>query len=473
MRLCEYLMQPLNRSVLLSDIGMTPALQTAVPVNSTRSGKSRTWGAFLIFGAAAVFFGLGIHDTLFEDESAYISQTFYANLFFSGQLDHKLWLEREAYDLQPLPKYLMGLAFRLSRLPMPGLSNSRKWYDDYHSFGGITSLVAARLTIVPLGALGCMALFAAGAIIKNARVGLFAAVLLMINPLYALHAHRAMSDVPCDAFMVSSLALWLWVWARIWSRGFGFAIVLLPFFAGVLSGLSLSCKLNGFIGVGVIVAWSMATWLAPGLSIGRKLAVSLAAVITVAAALGTCVALNPFLTAHPSGHLKGDARVLLPKKPWERFRCQIDFRQTLSAGQKLNFPNDALYDLSERSKVILLQGFGRFGLFGPRAADSRERFDFRQDWGVVLWLPLVAFGFLELLRLGRAQLRDGQPPAAWALLIWAGCAWAVVTVYLPMAWDRYQLPIQSGNALLVAVGCACLWDRRVRARRVEPAAEGV
>ena len=27
-----------------------------------------------------------------------------------------------------------------------------------------------------------------------------------------------------------------------------------------------------------------------------------------------------------------------------------------------------------------------------------------------------------------------------------------MTVYLPMAWDRYQLPIQSGNALLAARG---------------------
>ena len=27
------------------------------------------------------------------------------------------------------------------------------------------------------------------------------------------------------------------------------------------------------------------------------------------------------------------------------------------------------------------------------------------------------------------------------------------------AWDRYQLPIQSGNAALAAVGITCLWDR--------------
>jgi hypothetical protein len=28
-----------------------------------------------------------------------------------------------------------------------------------------------------------------------------------------------------------------------------------------------------------------------------------------------------------------------------------------------------------------------------------------------------------------------------------------------MAWDRYLLPIQSGNALLAAMGMSALWER--------------
>ena len=34
-----------------------------------------------------------------------------------------------------------------------------------------------------------------------------------------------------------------------------------------------------------------------------------------------------------------------------------------------------------------------------------------------------------------------------------------MTVYLPMAWDRYLLPIQSGNALLAAIAVAAIWAR--------------
>ena len=58
-----------------------------------------------------------------------------------------------------------------------------------------------------------------------------------------------------------------------------------------------------------------------------------------------------------------------------------------------------------------------------------------------------------------SQYRSGRPPTALALVVWAVVAWAVVTVYLPMAWDRYLLPIQSGNALLAAIAVAAIWER--------------
>ena len=53
----------------------------------------------------------------------------------------------------------------------------------------------------------------------------------------------------------------------------------------------------------------------------------------------------------------------------------------------------------------------------------------------------------------------GTPPTAFALLVWAFVSWAVVAAYLPLAWDRYLLPIQAPNALLAAVGLSVLWDR--------------
>ncbi len=112
-----------------------------------------------------------------------------------------------------------------------------------------------------------------------------------------------------------------------------------------------------------------------------------------------------------------------------------------------------------RVKVFGVQGFGRFSPFGPAKSNSEIRYDLSQDWGAVFWWPLVLFGVVQSIRLGRDQLRSGVPPTAIALLIWAAVAWVVVAVYLPMAWDRYMLPIQAPNALLAAVGVSGLWDR--------------
>ena len=97
-----------------------------------------------------------------------------------------------------------------------------------------------------------------------------------------------------------------WPWrARLWSwkrflegrRGVGpwFAAVA----AGVLGGCSALCKLNGILVVAVVGAWAILALGLARISLGRKLAILLAALVTTALVPLTFVALNPFLTAHP------------------------------------------------------------------------------------------------------------------------------------------------------------------------------
>ena len=62
--------------------------------------------------------------------------------------------------------------------------------------------------------------------------GALAAIALMFNPLYRLHAHRAMSDVPSEAFTLVALALFLWWWQRVWCGRYGLATVAAPLLAG-------------------------------------------------------------------------------------------------------------------------------------------------------------------------------------------------------------------------------------------------
>lgn len=175
----------------------------------------------------------------------------------------------------------------------------------------------------------------------------------------------------------------------------------------------------------------------------------------------TMAALNPTLTCRPTGSVRPDLSARAAQNPLDRFREIISYRLESAAGQQnmQKFARDVVKTPRDKVSVFAVQGFGRFGLFGPSRSNSEIRFDAVQDWGLVVWWPVVAFGFFRSFRLGGRQLREGTFPAAFALVIWAVMSWAVVGTYLPMAWDRYFLPLEAPNALLAAVALAPLAER--------------
>jgi 4-amino-4-deoxy-L-arabinose transferase-like glycosyltransferase len=442
-------------------MGITPPLSCARTEDSSQT--SLAWRAAALFVLAAAVFASGILDASFADEYAYINQSFYTDLFLDGRTSDALWLDRLAYDLQPVPKYLIGLALEAANLKMPTPADGSKWYDNYHAFGMRSTLTVARIPFIVLGAIGCAAILACGALLKDRRAGTVAALLLVADPLYRLHAHRAMSDVPCEVFTLVSLGLYLWFCRRLWLGRVGLAAVVVPALAGAFAGLALLCKFTAFLGLMVVAAWSAGSWLVPGLSVSRKACLAGGALAAILVALALAVLLNPFLTARPAPPLANpEARELLNRSIAQRFLFQVDHRTRTSDAQRENMPHNALFTLPEKVEVFLVQGFGRFSPFGPSKSDSTIRSDPRQDWGLILWAPLVLYGIFEAFRLGRAQLQTGQLPAGLALLVWALMSWLVVVAYLPMAWDRYLLPIQSANMLLAALAACSLWDRLSR-----------
>jgi len=419
------------------------------------------WKALALGCAALAVYGSNIHAKPFEDEYAYITQCYYADYLFKGELDHPAWLDFFAYDLQPLPKYLIGLSLISANQPLPGPEDARNWYLKYAHFGPPATLTAARWPSLILGSLGCMALFGCGTLVKDSRLGAIAAILFMVNPLYRLHAHRAMSDVPCEAFVAIALGLALLSWKWAWSDRKPGECILISSLSGLAAGLALQCKFNAFLALMIVAAWTLIGLVATGLRLKHRLTIASGSIMTLAAALAVSLTLNPYLTARPRGFVSPQARHLLKKNPWQRFLFQVRHRVELSEDQQQTFPDDALHTLAERSEVAAVQGFGRFGPIGPTLSNSRVRFDLNQDFGAVFWAPLVLIGLVASIALGQSQWRAAAPPTGIALAVWTALAWLVVTVYLPMAWDRYLLPIQAVNALLAALGATMIWDRLV------------
>jgi hypothetical protein len=109
---------------------------TAQPCAERRGAPPRrTWARAV--GVAVVALGVFGWDLAgerhFVDESAFIAQSYFADLLWRGQRDSAFWLEYPAVDLPPLPKYLIGLALHLAGERSPGREAAFRWSAAWRS----------------------------------------------------------------------------------------------------------------------------------------------------------------------------------------------------------------------------------------------------------------------------------------------------------------------------------------------------
>jgi len=448
----------------MSELSRNPT--TSRPADPPKAAP-RSWpGAVLIGLIAVVAFGFRLsEEPHFVDESAYYSQSYYAELFATGRWNDPAWLEYPAYDLPPLPKYLIGSALKAGGYRMPGPGDAQRWYENtsyrMEPPGGLT---AARLPVAFVGAIGCVAVYGIGVLVAGRGVGFVAALLLLLNPLYRLLSRRAMSDVPCEAFLEVGLFFTLWAWkGTLAGRS---PAALWPGVVGSGSGVALSLlsKMSGILYFPIAATWAVLGVLCP-VPFPRKWPFVVVVAFATVWAVLTFIALDPFLTTRPGQRLPAPVAAVRDLSLVERVRLMFDLRLKVAADQQSMFRHNAVRTPAEKVSVVAVQGFGRFGPFGPAHSDSTRRFDPAQDWGAVAWIPWVAGGAVWAWRRGRHQWASGEPPTCWALLAQFGTALAVVTAYLPMAWDRYFLPLQAPAALLAAGVAVAAGDWVVRAAR--------
>lgn len=434
---------------------MDATSDTTVNVYGDYREKSRSrivTVAGILLGAT-FFVGLA-SEPHFVDESAYVSQAYFGDLFVTGDHDSLMWFEYAAYDLPPLTKYLVWAGLVAGGDARPGPVAMRSWYADTSKrFETPESLTHAR---VPIALCGLITVIAVGHLTHRWRgltAALLAMTLLTVHPLFRTHARRAMADVPTEMGVAVALALVLgaiFEGRRTWVRAAG---------AGLFAGLAASSKLNGLLAGIVIVAWA-------GMAAGRTKALSVG-FAALAALIGAIVflLLNPFLYADPKGLKASNFAQFEPMTVVERGFFLLKHRVDVSAQGQKTFPADALTNVPQKAAALVVQGFGRFSPLGPRRDDSRTRFDPAQDWPIVIWLPWVVAG-------AALAWRDGHNPRTAAgpyLLVWFGAAVVTVGAFLPLAWNRYYLPIVIPSIVL-ASGFADAAIRAVAAR-LKPAPE--
>ncbi len=445
---------------------MTLVVSQVSSARSMRGGVTLAAAVVFLVGSASFLWNLD-REPHFIDESAYISQTYFSTLLFEGRVHDSGWVEYPAIDLPPLPKYLIGLFLSKAGERIPGRDAARAWYlDQSIRCESDAMLRIARYPSVLLGGIGCAAIFAIGRIVwGRTSAGLLAAFFLAINPLYRLHARRAMADVPAEAMILCAIAIAAWAWRAAIQESDGstntpassLGIRLIAWFAaGVFAGLAVLAKLNGGLGLMTVVA--IAFWGArtPRLAKSKRFEFLIAPLVASAAAFVTFAALNPTVYARPAGVPPRAYPGTLEQGVIARCKTIVDHRVEVSRIALSRFPSDALPTLRDKCEVFLVQGFGRFGPFGRAHSDSRIRFDVHQDRGASIWAPIVVAGLLLAAIRGRRRpdetgsAEPQSPPGSQLLIIQTLIAWTTVVSFLPLAWDRYLLSIQPAAALAAA-----------------------
>jgi 4-amino-4-deoxy-L-arabinose transferase-like glycosyltransferase len=441
--------------------------------DSVGTERRRAWvtaiaGLFIFVIALGVFGYDRDAEPLFMDEAAYLSQSFYWDLLRNGRGDDPRWLDYPAYDLPPLSKYLVGASLQAHGVPRPVWMAYLAWYHNpsTESFVTPANLRAARVPSLVMGAIGCVAIFFLGGLGGDRRLGVLSALLLIANPLYRLHARRAMSDVPAESLILAALALGLVLGKHLAEGGrFGLRRAILVVLAGITGGLAVLAKLNGGLCLMTIVLWLAFLGLLRTTTGKTRVIAALSALVLLAASLATFVALNPFVTARPGG--SGGLPLMAPVPPrqsiFERLRVVVVHRIDVSLQGQKGFPKDALTTLPDKIAAVSVQGFGRFGPLGPSHSDSTRRFDSIQDRGAVVWLPIVLIGLCVATVSGVRRVREGKVPVTWAFVVQFLLAIIVVGAFLPLAWDRYFLSIQPASCLMGAIALLWVFDS-VRAR---------
>ena len=418
-----------------------------------------------VLGCLAFAWGLP-GEPIFPDETAYVTQTYFLDLLSPDTRNDWAWLEYHAYDLPPLPKYVFALAEKAAGYPIPDRRTAGRWFRNIRqSLVPPGMIYVARWPVVVFGGLGLAALYVLASLgTGDTRTGALAAVLLTIDPLYRIHAHRAMSDVPTESLLLCAAAFGLHAWQiclgnrRQAGRVLGFLVI-----AGLFLGLATLSKLTGFSAVIVLGALCLLALFASCVPWYQRICFPCAALIAFGVTAGLWFALNPYLTAHPKGtppaDLMGEASP--DQSILERFQYMLRHRVEVSRQAQSTFPHDALPGPVDKVIAVVIQGYGRFGPLGRWDHNSMvpyPHFSWQRDFGACFWVPCVLAGFVLLSWQGLAQYRANLPPSGWAVVLWFSLTTLTVLFFIPLAWDRYYLPVQAPAIVLGSCTLVRIWE---------------
>jgi 4-amino-4-deoxy-L-arabinose transferase-like glycosyltransferase len=360
-------------------------------------------------------------------------------------------------------KNLIGFAWLISGRgadTLPNIYDPAISYAENARVGNVPTsneLSTARIPSALLTALGVIPAFLLGWHLRLRSLAYPTVLLYALHPVILLNGRRAMSE---GSFMFFSLATMAWLVALIFTEHSASASGLMRRMPrwirytglGVLAGLTVATKHSGL----VIVISALLTLLITELAREKPIRVKRSIGLTLAVGLltlATWFAVSPANWNDPIGALS--------------YTISTKVR-LLTIPSTAPAQNNLVYQtLGQRFGSILTQPFltpvqyyesdlwaehiaGDIAAYGTTTIDGLT-------WGTLIGFLLTALALIGLGSIIYDSLRQNK--IAWAILIWTTLT-VFSSLWIPMAWQRYYLPLILVAIVLAAAGLGRLLVRR-------------
>ena len=358
----------------------------------------------------------------------------------------------------PLAKYVLGAARWVAGVPSSAVAADWSWSDSWDeniaagAFPPAGVLAAARTASAVLLVLAVVALYLCGRVLGGRGTGLAAAILLGTNALVLLHGRRAMAEGALTLGVCLALLGLLYAERHPWLAGFA-------------AGLAFAAKTSA--AVWIPLGWVAAAWSAdPGRRSARAVFGRVAA-FTLAAVLLTLL-LYPVLWAEPLNALG---------EMW-RARQALVAAQVAAIGEAM--PWAVLASPGDRAATLLVHLYFAPLQFAEAANYLRETAAseaaylanpgaslFRGLAGGAVLFGLTVLGIVE----GSRRARTSEPNTRRAIgvaLLATGVQAAALVLAVPLAFQRYVMPLVPLACLWCGYALACMVEVVTRTRRPKP-----
>jgi 4-amino-4-deoxy-L-arabinose transferase-like glycosyltransferase len=408
----------------------------------------RHWFFLLLLIVISVFYLSGVVSVPFHpDESTF--------LFMSSELEKSLtdpfslaWENETSLTPSmryrmidaPLTRYLMGIGFLIAGIDAPKVDWDwgAAWGENKISgaLPGPNLLLVGRMVVASFFPLSLILIYLIGLKLDGRLLGISILLIYSLNPLVLLHTRRVMAEgVLLFTILLALYAL--------------FDGDRLPLLAGLALSLAVNAKHSASL---MLPAGLLAVgWLS--YPVERKLYRVIRNLIFFGFGFGLlALVLNPFLWGNPIAAAQEAAHL----------------RQDLLERQITDFshiaPSQVLDSYSQRAAVILAQLYiappifsetGNYNFFTAAAEesylDSRGNNLGRNPIGSGLY---IAFSLLGLVATFQTLITgQGSTCRYAALLLFSFLGFCTGTLLLiPLAWQRYYLPLVPFVAILTGIG---------------------